>query len=66
LLAFWSAVGLVGCAAAAVDHQQEMRGFCENSTPIRIAVGKDKMTLETAKQIIDHNARGAKLCGWKP
>ena len=38
--------------------------FCGNAAFITIG-RNDKFSLETANQIIAHNEKGVKLCGWK-
>jgi len=37
--------------------------FCAEAEPI-IVSPLDRLTTATAKQILEHDERGAKLCGW--
>jgi len=42
-------------------------GFCDIAKPIRLSPEQiDKLTDEQVRQVLGHNQRGAKLCGWKP
>lgn len=70
------AIVIASCAAQIVPKtatatattgaaREAPKDFCSVAQPIRIAKG-DKITPGTADQIIAHNRRGQKLCGWKP
>lgn len=39
---------------------------CDWTSPIYIDSSKDVLTMETQRQILNHNKEGEKRCGWKP
>lgn len=41
------------------------KNSCDWAAPIRPSVS-DHLTDGTARQILEHNLTGQKLCGWKP
>jgi hypothetical protein len=60
---------LAGCAplqpvTTAVSHQPPKAEFCAEAFPI-IVSPLDSLTKDTAHQIVAHDDKGAKLCGWK-
>jgi hypothetical protein len=58
---------IAGCSGAAVHDIATPHAptFCDKAMPILIGK-KDKLTAETANDILAHNRTGEKLCGWKP
>lgn len=48
-----------GCATNGVENS-----YCSIAKPIYITQG-DELTDDTAREILDHDEVGAKLCGWK-
>lgn len=57
---------LAGCATTAgVVKPEVVDNGCSWAKPI-IVSGDDVLTDGTAKQILEHDQTGAKVCGWKP
>ena len=54
-------------ALVLVSCQTPQGSFCDLAKPIRLSPEQiDKLTDEQVRQVLGHNQRGAKLCGWKP
>lgn len=50
---------LTGCGGSAIND------YCSVASPIYVSK-KDGFTSLTARQILDHNETGEKICRWKP
>lgn len=53
-----AALLLAGCSATAGN-------FCQVSAPIRPSAS-DSLTAGTARQLLEHNRYGERVCSWKP
>lgn len=58
---------LAAALVAALSACQTVQGdFCDVAKPIRpTAAQVDAMTDAQVKELLAHNRKGAKLCGWK-
>lgn len=53
-------LGLAGCVTAG-------GGFCAISSPIRLSsAAVDALPDKEVRDLLAHNRKGLKLCGWKP
>jgi len=55
---------MVGCALPSGPKPQPHPEFCAEARPILVSP-LDKLTTDTAHQILEHDKNGARLCGWK-
>lgn len=54
-------MALAGCT----PQQVQPDSFCSWAKPITVSKSQDKLSAETAREILAFNEKGAKLCGWK-
>ncbi|RUW38973.1 hypothetical protein EN739_12025 [Mesorhizobium sp. M2A.F.Ca.ET.017.03.2.1] len=60
VIALALAIVLAGCAAPSGS-------FCAVSSPVRLsAAAVDQLTDAQARELLAHNRKGQKLCGWRP
>ena len=65
LPALLTALCLTSCALnGAASPEPGAETFCQIAEPILIDAINDKLTPETARNILEHNKIGRKLCKW--
>ena len=55
----------LACGACAAPQTRTITDYCTPWRPIYVA-SADILTDPTARQILQYDETGAKLCGWKP
>lgn len=54
-------VFVIGCTT----QQVQPDSFCSWAQPIIISQSQDKLSAQTAREILSYNEKAAKLCGWR-
>lgn len=62
-MALLMSLGVTGCATTTQVNYEP--AFCDNAYPIYIS-RQDVLSDTTAREILEHNKTGQKLCDWKP